>query len=149
MVFASAVAFYISYLGFIFLPVEGPRYALAALHQIEIKGFVFAPLAQWIVKVGGLRGGCMPSSHVAVACVVFVFCYKYSRRLFYFLGPLILSLFVGTVWGRFHYLSDVVAGILVGVVSLYLAAKIEGVWRRGKKIALEEKDFSLDLIKSR
>jgi membrane-associated phospholipid phosphatase len=149
MVFASAVAFYISYLGFIFLPVEGPRYALAALHQIEIKGFVFVPLAQWVVKVGGLRGGCMPSSHVAVACVVFVFCYRYARRLFYFLGPLILSLFVGTIWGRFHYFSDVIAGILVGVFSLYLAAKIEGVWRRGKKIALEGRDFSLDLIESR
>lgn len=149
MVFAVALAFYISYLGFIFLPVEGPRYALSSFHQVPLNGFIFVPLAQWIVRVGGLHGGCMPSSHVAVAWVVFMFTYKYTRRLFYFLGPLILSLFVGTVWGRFHYVSDVIAGILVGVFSLYLTDKIERSWRKRKSLAFQEKDFSLDLVESK
>jgi len=149
MVFASAVAFYISYLGFIFFPVEGPRYALSTLHQVPIKGFVFVPLTQWVVKVGGLHGGCMPSSHVAIACVVFVFTYRYTRRLFYLLGPLILSLFIGTVWGRFHYFLDVLAGILVGIFSLYLIDKMEHFWRKREDYAFEEKDFSLDLVESK
>lgn len=125
MVFSTALTFYVSYLGFLIFPVEGPRYALSALHQTPIQGFFFVPLAQWVVKVGGLHGGCMPSSHVAVAWVVLVYSYKYSRRLFYFLGPLILSLFIGTVWGRFHYVSDVIAGILVGALSIWLVDKIE------------------------
>ena len=149
MVFASAVVFYISYLGFIFFPVEGPRYALSAFHQIPIKGFMFVPLAQWIVKVGGLHGGCMPSSHVAVACVVFIFVYKYSRRLFYFLGPLIISLFIGTVWGRFHYILDVLAGIIVGLLSLYLVEKIEHFREMSKDFNFQEKDFSLDLVEKK
>jgi len=149
MVFASAVAFYISYLGFIFFPVEGPRYALAALHQVQIKGFVFVPLAQWIVKVGGLHGGCMPSSHVAIAWVVFVFTYQYKRRLFYVMGPLIICLFIGTVWGRFHYILDVLAGIMVGILSLYLMGVVEGLRRKRKDYNFQEKDFSLDLVKSK
>jgi membrane-associated phospholipid phosphatase len=147
LVLASAIAFYISYLGFIFLPVEGPRYALESVHQIPLKGFIFVPLAQWVVKMAGLHGGCMPSSHVAVATVVFVFAYKYTRRLFYFLGPLILSLFVGTVWGRFHYLSDVIAGILVAFLSLYLGRRIEKDRIKRKKCTIQEKDFSLDLVR--
>jgi membrane-associated phospholipid phosphatase len=118
------------------------------LHQTPIKGFIFVPLAQWVVKVAGLHGGCMPSSHVAVTMVVFVFAYKYSRRLFYFLGPLILSLFIGTVWGRFHYLSDVIAGILVGLLSLYLAKRIEKDRKRKDQYTIQEKDFSLDLVRS-
>ncbi|MCJ7458559.1 MAG: phosphatase PAP2 family protein [candidate division Zixibacteria bacterium] len=149
LVLASAISFYISYLGFIFFPVEGPRCALASLHQTPIKGFIFAPLAQWVVKVAGLHGGCMPSSHVAVTMVVFVFAYKYTRRLFYFLGPLILSLFIGTIWGRFHYISDVIAGILVGIFSLYLAKRIEKDRKRKKQqYTIQEKDFSLDLVRS-
>lgn len=148
LVFASAIAFYISYLGFIFFPVEGPRCALVSLHQTPIKGFIFVPLTQWVIKVAGLHGGCMPSSHVAVTMVVFVFAYKYTRRLFYFLGPLILSLFVGTVWGRFHYLSDVIAGILVGLLSLYLAKRIEKDRKRKEQYTIQEKDFSLDLVRS-
>jgi len=149
LVLASAISFYISYLGFIFFPVEGPRCALASLHQTPIKGFIFAPLAQWVVKVAGLHGGCMPSSHVAVTMVVFVFAYKYTRRLFYFLGPLILSLFIGTIWGRFHYISDVIAGILVGIFSLYLAKRIEkDRKRKEQQYTIQEKDFSLDLVRS-
>jgi membrane-associated phospholipid phosphatase len=97
--------------------------------------------------MAGLHGGCMPSSHVAVATVVFVFAYKYTRRLFYFLGPLILSLFVGTVWGRFHYLSDVIAGILVAFLSLYLGRRIEKDRIKRKKCTIQEKDFSLDLVR--
>jgi membrane-associated phospholipid phosphatase len=149
MVFTSAVAFYISYLGFIFFPVEGPRYALSAFHKIPIKGFIFVPLAQWVVKVGGLHGGCMPSSHVAVACVVFVFSYRYMRKLFYFLGPLIVSLFIGTVWGRFHYFSDVLAGIIVGLLSLYLVEKIGRFRENKKEFNFQEKDISLDLIEKK
>ena len=149
MVFASAVAFYISYLGLIFIPVEGPRYALSHLYEIPIRGFIFVPLAQWIVKVGGLHGGCMPSSHVAVAWVVLIFSYKYVRKLFYFLGPLIISLFIGTVWGRFHYLSDVIAGILVGVISIMVVNKIEYYLKIGKNATFMEKDFSLDLVESK
>jgi len=148
LVLATAIAFYLSYLGFIFFPVEGPRYALASLHQIPIKGFIFTPLAQWVVKVAGLHGGCMPSSHVAVTMVVFVFAYKYTRRLFYFLGTLIPSLFIGTIWGRFHYLSDVIAGILVGVFSLYLTRRIEKDRKRKEQYSIQEKDFSLDLVRS-
>ncbi|HVP35517.1 MAG TPA: phosphatase PAP2 family protein, partial [Terriglobales bacterium] len=136
------------YLSFIFFPVEGPRCALASLHQTQIKGFIFVPLAQWVVKVAGLHGGCMPSSHVAVAMVVFILTYKYTRRLFYCLGPLILGLFVGTVWGRFHYLSDVIAGILVGIFSLYLAGIIEKSRKKMEEYAVQEKDFSLDLVRS-
>jgi membrane-associated phospholipid phosphatase len=149
MVFTSAIAFYISYLGFIFFPVEGPRYALSAVHQIPIRGFIFVPLAQWIVKVGGLHGGCMPSSHVAIACVVFVFSYRYIRKLFYFFGPLIISLFIGTVWGRFHYVLDVLAGIIVGLLSLYLVEKIERFREKKKEFNFQEKDFSLDLVKKK
>jgi membrane-associated phospholipid phosphatase len=149
MIFASSVAFYISYLGFIFLPVEGPRHALASFQHLPINGLIFVRLAQWVVKVGGLHGGCMPSSHVAVAWVIFMFTYKYTRKLFYFFGPLIISLFVGTVWGRFHYVSDVIAGILVGIFSLYLIDKIERSWRNRKDLAFQEKDFSLDLVESK
>ena len=141
MIFAAAITFYISYLGFLLFPVEGPRYALSVLHQTPIQGFFFVPLAQWVVKVGGLHGGCMPSSHVAIAWVVLVYSYKHVRKLSYFLGPLVLSLCIGTVWGRFHYLSDVIAGILVGTLSISLVLKIERSLE--KSVSPREKNFSL------
>jgi len=118
-----AVAFYISYLGFIFAPVEGPRYALSHIHNLKLVGIIFTPVAQYVIKVAGLHGGCMPSSHVAVALVVMIFAIRYTRTLAWILTPLILSLFVATVYGRFHYFLDVVAGILVGFVALFICER--------------------------
>ncbi len=118
-----AVTFYISYLGFIFMPVEGPRYALSHIHNLKLVGIIFTPLAQYVIKIAGLHGGCMPSSHVAVAFVVMIYAIRYTRILAWVLTPMVLSLFVATVYGRFHYFLDVVAGILVGLLALFICEK--------------------------
>lgn len=124
LLLVCAVAFYVSYLGFLFMPVEGPRHALSNLHNVELMGILFTPLAQYMVNTYGLHGGCMPSSHVAVALVVMIFAIRYEKTIAWILTPLILSLFVATVYGRFHYFLDVVAGILVGFLALFICEKI-------------------------
>lgn len=118
-----AVTFYLSYIGFLFMPVEGPRYAIPDLHNVELMGILFTPLAQYVVNTWGLHGGCMPSSHVAVALVVMIFAIRYEKTIAWILTPLILSLFVATVYGRFHYILDVVAGILVGFLALFICER--------------------------
>ena len=123
--FTIAVAFYISYLGFLLYPVEGPRYALSNFHTLELQGPLFTPLAKWVIDLGGIHGGCMPSSHVAVALVVLIFAFRHHKRLFYILSPFILTLSVGTVYCRFHYATDVVTGIGVGLVALWLTDRMD------------------------
>ena len=130
LTFTSAVAFYISYLGFILMPVEGPRFNISALHSLKLEGPFFTKIAQGVVDIAGMHGGCMPSSHVAVALVVLIFSYRYHRTLFFILSPIIITLFASTVYGRFHYISDVLAGLLVGGVSIVICDKINAVWQR-------------------
>jgi membrane-associated phospholipid phosphatase len=86
-------------------------------------GIIFTPVAQYVIKVAGLHGGCMPSSHVAVALVVMIYAIRYTKTLAWILTPVILSLFVATVYGRFHYFLDVVAGILVGLLALFICER--------------------------
>ena len=124
LLFTSAVAYYISYLGFILFPVEGPRFALTLQHQVEINGGFFTSLAQSLIDVAGIRGGAMPSSHVAVALVVLVYARRHHRLLYYVLFFLVTSLLVSTVYGRFHYVFDVVAGLLVGGGSILLCDRL-------------------------
>lgn len=133
---ASTIAFVISYAGFILYPVEGPRYYLAEFIDAPLSGAVFVPLVRWIIDNGAVHGGCMPSSHVAVALVVLVWAWRTNRPLGKILTPFVLTLFVSTVWGRFHYVSDVVAGWFVGLAGLWLAerwcVRVErDVWFRG------------------
>lgn len=130
LTFTSAVAFYISYLGFILIPVEGPRFCLSALHHLKLEGPFFTKLVQKVIDMGGLHGGCMPSSHVAVALVVLIFAYRYHKTLFFIMCPIVVTLFVATVYGRFHYVSDVIAGLIVGGISILVCDKISVIWQR-------------------
>jgi len=121
---ASTLAFVISYIGFIVYPVEGPRFFMAEHFAEPLRGIVFVPLVRSIIDNAAIHGGCMPSSHVAVALVVLVWAYRTYRRLAVALTPIILTLFAATVWGRFHYLSDVVVGIVVGWMGLYVGDRM-------------------------
>jgi len=138
LLLACAVAFYISYLGFLFMPVEGPRHAIPDLHNVELVGILFAPMAQYVVNVAGLHGGCMPSSHVAVALVVMIFAIRYEKVLAWIFTPLILSLFMATVYGRFHYILDVVAGILVGFLALLICQRFLNLKRNQTSVHHEQ-----------
>jgi len=147
LLFTSSVAFYISYLGFILFAVEGPRFALASIHQVEINGGFFTSLAQRLINVAGIQGGAMPSSHAAVALVVLVYARRHHRLLYYLISPLVASLLVATVYGRFHYVSDVVAGLLVGWGSLLLCDRFIKKKTTFPKQEMVEKEFSLDLTR--
>ncbi len=148
LLFTSAVAYYISYLCFVLLPVEGPRFALADAYQVELNGGFFTWLAHGLIDKAGIQGAAMPSSHVAVALVVLVYARRHHRTLFYVLFPLVVSLLVSTVYGRFHYVSDVAAGLAVGMTSILIGdrlLKIRVVPATHKRMEME---FSLDLAAS-
>lgn len=120
---AATASFVISYAGFVLYPVAGPRYFLADQFGNPLSGPCFVPLVNWIIASAAIHGGCMPSSHVAVALVVLIWAYRTNRRVAYVMAPFIVTLFFATVWGRFHYLSDVVVGWLVGVIGMRVAAR--------------------------
>jgi membrane-associated phospholipid phosphatase len=146
--FTTAITFFFSYLGFIFFPVAGPRFALADLHHVELGGGLISHFAQYLIGRAGIQGGAMPSSHVAVALVVLVYANRYHRLLFYVLSPLVFSLFVATVYGRFHYVSDVIAGLLVGAISILVCDRIIKDQSDVSEPSAVKKEFSLDLARS-
>jgi membrane-associated phospholipid phosphatase len=119
-----AFVFYICYLGFMLFPVEGPRYALATLYTIKLKGYIITPLQDFLTAIGALHGGCMPSSHVAVALVSLITMRRNLKTVYYFFLPFVINLFVAAIYTRDHYVSDVIAGLLVGCLGLYLVPRV-------------------------
>ncbi|MDY6863580.1 MAG: phosphatase PAP2 family protein [Thermodesulfobacteriota bacterium] len=118
-------AYYISFIGFIIFPVEGPRYALSALHEKPLDGYFFTSLQDFITRTGALHGGCMPSSHVAATFVTLLSLRRYQKTLYYLLLPVVLSLFFSTIYNRDHYFLDVVVGIFVGYFSFWWSTQIK------------------------
>ena len=70
---------------------------------------------------GCARGGAFPSAHVSGAVVVSLVAWRHQPRLAYLLVPIAGSVMIATVYGRFHYVLDALAGagLALAVVAAY------------------------------
>jgi membrane-associated phospholipid phosphatase len=109
-----------SYLFFILLPVDSPYYLSQRLGP-PLSGHFFFNLVHQMSAFGGARGGAFPSAHVSGAVVVSLVAWRHQRRLAYLLVPITGGLLIATVYGRFHYVLDTLAGasLAIAVVVAY------------------------------
>ncbi len=126
------ITFFICYLGFIVFPVRGPRYEIDYLHTIDLTGYWFTKIQNYIMVRGSMYGGCMPSSHVAVTCSAWAILNKYYKKLSWCIFPLIITLCFSTVYNRYHYISDVVCGVIISWIAIYFGHTFSGWYLKRK-----------------
>jgi membrane-associated phospholipid phosphatase len=114
---STAIAHYSVYLLSVLLPVESPYYSLAALNWQPLAGGYPTALIGFIERFARVRGAAFPSAHVAGSLVALVACWRYRRWLFWVCLPFFVSMSIATVYGRYHYVADVLAGLVVGAVG--------------------------------
>ena len=68
-----------------------------------------------------------------------MYCFKYYRTLGWYLLPINIGLAIGTVWGRFHYLSDVVVGGVIGAVATVIIFRYYEAWAHRSAGSVSEK----------
>jgi membrane-associated phospholipid phosphatase len=115
LLFLLAVTYYLSFLFFILYPVDSPYYLFTKLDAPAANGPVFK-LVHFISGMGGARGGAFPSLHVSISTVILLTALRYKRRLFFFLVPVVGGIYAATLYGRFHYALDVIAGMALGTL---------------------------------
>lgn len=109
-------------LGYLLVPAIGPVFTLRDQYTVPLT----QPLALFYRQVefmdfARIRRDVFPSLHVGISFIVWLYAYRNSRRLFWLLSPLILSLWVSCVYLRFHYLIDVLAGLILAPLCFWLS----------------------------
>ena len=140
--FISVVSFvfYVCYLTYIFTPVVGPRIlcrgivnsplpadvvlATPVTTPESVEAAVFFQIMVWIYDTFETPGAAFPSSHVAVALCTVYFSFLYLRSIRWVHLAVALLLCVSTVYGRYHYVVDVVAGGLAAALLIPLANRL-------------------------
>jgi len=127
--------FYVCYLIYIFLPVIGARalfrqvdgYMLPATAQQlavtdaypeAVQAGVFFQIMKWVYRFFETPGAAFPSSHVAVALCTVFFSFRYLRPIRYLHLAAAVLLCLSTVYCRYHYVVDVLAGLITAGVLL-------------------------------
>lgn len=123
--------YYLSYLAYFVLPAVGPRFTLHdfTATSSELPGlWLTEPLRAIINAGGGITAGaihpvdvvnrdCMPSGHTMLTLVNIILAFHFRSRfrwLFVVIGG---SLILSTVYLRYHYVVDVLVGVVL-VVAL-------------------------------
>jgi membrane-associated phospholipid phosphatase len=121
---ATVLAYLVCYVVFILFPTEGPAHTLAAQHDFALPGGgPFHWMVRLIQRNAGVHGNAFPSAHVAGGMVALFFAWKFVPKLGVVLTPLVILLCAGAVYDRYHYVSDVVGGIIVGVAASVLISR--------------------------
>lgn len=126
--FALGITNILCDVGFILFPVASPLYFIPEVYSVPLDGYLFTTLGELMRSQLHYAGGSIPSPHAAAATIMWIMAYRYHRLSFHILTPIILSLYISTFYGRYHYVTDAVVGVLVAFVALAIAPRIMRGW---------------------
>ena len=121
--FGIVLCFYLSYLGYLAVPAVGPRFALAAL---QTRGLEAGPLVIAIQNILNIlentKMDAFPSGHTAVALMTVYYSWRSGEKVLgMILLPVVTALIISTVYLRYHYVIDVVAGFGLAFLTAWIA----------------------------
>lgn len=128
-IFMILLCFYLSYLGYILFPALGPRFYLSSFQTTELQGFFAAgPIQDLLNRLEGIKRDAFPSGHTGIALTVLYLAYRYRRRYFRIALPVVSALIFSTVYCRYHYVVDVIAGFGLTLLTIVLGEWYYGWW---------------------
>ncbi|MDP8214100.1 MAG: phosphatase PAP2 family protein [Candidatus Euphemobacter frigidus] len=128
-VFVITLGYLLSYLGYFIIPAIGPRFTIH--HQVPLQGlFLREKIARLIYCLEACPRDCFPSGHTEIPLITLWLAYRFKRCLFWIYLPIVIGLVSSTVYLRYHYFIDVLAGIALAGIVILMA---KGVERRRKE----------------
>jgi membrane-associated phospholipid phosphatase len=144
--FTCVFGFFLSYLGYFFLPAVGPRFTLHDFPSLdlELPGLFLTPYLRWFVNAGGsvpmgvpndiaiagAQRDVFPSGHTMMTLVLMHLSAKYEARSRYFILGIGTLLIIATVYQRYHYVIDLVGGALFMVICVVMSPRVYAMMKR-------------------
>ena len=120
-IFTLTLCYYVSYAGYFLVPALGPRFALAGSHTIVLETTpLSAAIAHTLDQLEHTKLDVFPSGHTMIAAAVLLIAYRRARDAFGVLLPVACCLILSTVYCRYHYVVDVLAGLILAVATVPL-----------------------------
>lgn len=129
--------FCVAHIVYMIVPGFGPYWYLKGEFRHELRGGTFWRLVREAVEAGGAQKDIFPSLHTAVPTYFALFSFRHRRLVpFKFWWPVIAFLatqiIIATMFLRWHYLIDVVAGVALASAGAFLGPRIAD-WERAKR----------------
>lgn len=124
--FLIALGFLVSYVGYVLAPARGPRFFLRDLETVKLRGLWFTGLLQGTLdRLESKAWDCFPSGHTELTILACWASALISKRLFWTYFAYTLSIISATVYLRYHYTIDVLAGAASAFLLIWAAPHIQ------------------------
>lgn len=119
---------YGTYIWFTLLPAHSPRFITCP--ELMLQGGWITEAINRFLADNAYAGGAFPSGHSAVSISICVFIWRYARPWAPFFIVTTALLLVSTVYGGYHYVIDLIAGLAHGGLASLVAVLWNREWRR-------------------
>lgn len=127
MAFLLTLGFMVSYVGYLAVPAHGPRFLLAGIQHIPLKGlWLFDTMQATLNRLEQDHYDCFPSGHTELTILACWLSRSISNKLFWVYFLYTFGIVFATVYLRYHYTVDLLAGV---VVALVLILAVPGLYR--------------------
>ena len=117
--FLMSLGFLASYIGYLLVPARGPRFLLEHLQHSPLPGgWVVQVMRTTLDRLESAHYDCFPSGHGELTIIAWWCSRQISKRLSRVYLAYTLFIFFGTVYLRYHYTVDLVAGTLLAAVLI-------------------------------
>ena len=150
--FLVVYGFYLSYIGYFLVPAVGPRFTLHDFNSmnVDLPGLWFTNTLRDFVNAGEsipknasrvvefAQRDAFPSGHTQLTLVILYIAFTSKMKSRWALLVIGSLLIVSTVYLRYHYFIDVIAGVLFFGVTIWSGKKIDAWWRKAKRKLRDE-----------
>lgn len=115
----------LGFIGYTLLPAAGVYLAMPDAFSVPLEGGTLTRWNTQLVHLGSTRVDVFPSLHVAVSSFILFFDWRHRRwRFWAYLLPCV-GLWLSTLYLRYHYFIDVLAGFALAALALRIAARYD------------------------
>ena len=127
------LTFYIGYVGYVIFPAVGPKFTMAHLFETSLSGSYITDRLSFLMDYEiseYTRRDCFPSLHNGVIFLILLFAFKHQKTYAFIFLPFAIALFISTLYLRYHYFIDMIAGFILATAMFYLGPIINNYWER-------------------
>lgn len=142
LAFSLVLGFILSYIGYFFFPAIGPRFTLHVFEMtnIELPGLWLTNYLREIINVGEsipagtpnpievVQRDVFPSGHTQMTLITMYMAYKFQTKTRFYVYPIGTLLICATVYLRYHYVIDLIGGLVFMILTMYLANILFNWW---------------------
>jgi membrane-associated phospholipid phosphatase len=138
--FTVVYGFFLSYIGYLSLPAIGPRFTLHDFSSlpVELPGLWLTESLRYLINIGENINTLMPvseivkhvtrdvfpSGHTQLTVITMILAFRYRARSRWIISLLGCGLVISTVLLRYHYVIDVIAGLVFAVLTIATSDRI-------------------------